>query len=94
MQPLEDSFTDKIRDYVKDIAAKNVGYMVSFEDGEIKPGVVRKIVAMTMRLLNSIIRSVQRDLNSKRFQFRCLLMPVFIYKIKAILSLMDLFYNL
>jgi len=91
MQPLEDSFTDKIRDYVKDIAAKNVGYMVSFE--EIKPGVVRKIVAMTMRLLNSIIRSVQRDLNSKRFQFRCLLMPVFIYKIKAILSLMDLFYN-
>ena len=84
MQPLEDSFTDKIRDYVKDIAAKNVGYMVSFE--EIKPGVVRKIVAMTMRLLNSIIRSVQRDLNSKRFQFRCLLIPVFIYKIKAILS--------
>ena len=92
MQPLEDSFTDKIRDYVKDIAAKNVGYMVSFE--EIKPGVVRKIVAMTMRLLNSIIRSVQRDLNSKRFQFRCLLIPVLIYKIKAILSLMDLFYNL
>ena len=77
MQPLEDSFTDKIRDYVKDIAAKNVGYMVSFE--EIKPGVVRKIVAMTMRLLNSIIRSVQRDLNSKRFQFRCLLIPVLIY---------------
>lgn len=92
MQPLEDSFTDKIRDYVKDIAAKNVGYMVSFE--KIKPGVVRKIVAMTMRLLNSIIRSVQRDLNSKRFQFRCLLIPVLIYKIKAILSLMDLFYNL
>ncbi|XP_063688938.1 sushi, von Willebrand factor type A, EGF and pentraxin domain-containing protein 1-like isoform X2 [Bolinopsis microptera] len=69
MQPLEDRFTDKIRDYVKDIAVKNVDFMFSFEDGEIKPGIVRKIVAMTMRLLNSIIRSVQRDLNSKRTDF-------------------------
>ena len=66
MQPHEGSFTDDLRSTIKNIAADNAEYLTRLEEGDVQPAVVRKLVAMTMRIVNSLIRSIQLDINSRR----------------------------
>ncbi|KAL5270210.1 hypothetical protein ACHWQZ_G001072 [Mnemiopsis leidyi] len=68
IQPHEGSFTDDLRSTIKNIAADNAEYLTRLEE-DVQPAAVRKLIAMTMRIVNSLIRSIQLDNNSRRTDF-------------------------
>ena len=65
----EEILTKELREGTRDIAANNVEFLHSFAKGKIQSGTVKKMTAITIRIINSIIRSIQMTINSKRFHF-------------------------